>query len=403
MGVLVVGFGVIFVYGIGGSPPSTEHLLATEISVSEVTHHLTQVSTTTPSVKPTMTLPTQMQAPSHTLPAPTPTVETIVLPETVMLNGIQQEYQIAENSAPATLSMTLSYWKWSGDQHDTAAFLKPNSRDKNVMPYEMVFFVSEETELGALWRVGGDVELLKRLIAADFPVLIEKGVEGIGFEGWMGHYEIIIGYNDAEQYFMVQDSFIGKNIIFYEDIHQYWQHFNYTYIVIYYPAREAEVLAILGPHVDETYNYQNAAQIASEEIFAKEGREEAFAWFNRGTNLVYLDDYAGAAAAYDEYFALYAGLNPEETNIPWRMIWYQTGPYWAYFYSGRFHDVLNLATYTINAASDPALEETWYWRALAKEALGDIDGALADLREAVKLNENFDIGWYQLERIQGGD
>ncbi len=113
-----------------------------------------------------------------------------------------------------------------------------------------------------------------------------------------------------------------------------------------------------------------------------------------------MDDYAGAAAAYDEYFKLYAEL-PEKER-PWRNLWYQTGPYWAYYYTQRYYDIIDLATKTIDAASEPAIEESWYWRALAKEALGDIDGAIADLEEAVDLNENFGVGWYHLERLRGG-
>ncbi len=360
-----------------------------------------------PTLPPTPTPVTPTHTPTipgpadTPLPSPTPTITSTPIPDKVNLGGIRHEFQKWNNCGPANLSMALSYWKWNGDQRDTAAYLKPNQRDKNVMPYEMVAFVNEETEFNALWRVGGDLDLLKRFIAAGFPVIVEKGFEGAGFEDWMGHYEVINAYDDSREVFLAQDSYIMANLpVSYEDVEKYWGHFNYTYIVIYYPAREAEVMEILGPHADETFNFQYAAQKASDEIFAKEGREKVFAWFNRGTNLVYLDDYAGAAAAYDEFYALYAGLDPEE--VPYRIIWYQTGPYWAYFYTARYYDVLNLATITIDAASEPAIEETWYWRALAKEALGDIDGAIADLREAVKLNEYFDIGWYHLNRIQSG-
>jgi hypothetical protein len=347
---------------------------------------------------PTLEGPTET-----TLPSLTPTTPATPLPESVNLGGITHEYQKWNNCGPANLSMALSFWKWSGDQRNTAAYLKPNQRDKNVMPYEMVAYVNEQTEFNALWRVGGDLELLKRFVAAGFPVIVEKGFEGAGFDGWMGHYEVINGYDDARQRFIAQDSFIMENLpVSYEDMETYWQHFNYVFIIVYYPVREAEVMELLGPLADETTSYQLAAQKASDEIFAYEGRQKAFAWYNRGTNLVYLDDYGGAAAAFDEYFALYAGLNYEEVNIPWRHVWYQTGPYWAYFYSGRYYDVLNLATTTIAAASEPAIEESWYWRALAKEALGDVDGAVADLREAVKLNSNFGVGQYQLDRILGG-
>jgi len=321
----------------------------------------------------------------------------------VTLTGVVHEFQKWNNCGPANLSMALSFWGWGGDQRDTAAYLKPNQRDKNVMPYEMTAYVNEETDFRALWRVGGDLDTLKHFLAAGFPVIVEKGFEGAGFDGWMGHYEVITAYDDARERFLAQDSYIMPNLpVTYEEMEKYWRHFNYTYIVVYPPDREAEVMALLGPHADETYNYQYAAQKASEEIFALEGRAKAFAWFNRGTNLVYLDDYAGAAAAYDEYFTLYAVLNPEEVNLPWRNLWYQTGPYWAYYYTGRYYDVLSLATTTIETASEPAIEESWYWRALAKEALGDVDGAIADLQQAISLNEHFDVGKYQLERIQSG-
>ena len=363
----------------------------------------------TPSVTPAPTLVPASPTPSPVgptntpLPSLTPTVTSTPLPEKVTLSGVRHEFQKWNNCGPATLSMALSFWKWNGDQRDPAAFLKPNPRDKNVMPYEMVAYVNEQTEFNAIWRVGGDIEILKRLIADGFPVIVEKGFEGVGFDGWMGHYELVTAYDDARQRFLAQDSFIMADLpVSYEDMQTYWQHFNYIYIVVYYPVREAGVMEILGPQADETYNYQYAAEKASQEIFAFEGRAKAFAWYNRGTNLVYLDDYAGAATAYDEYFAAYAALNAEEVNLPWRNLWYQTGPYWAYFYTARYYDVLTLASTTIEAASEPAIEESWYWRALAKEALGDVDGAMADLQEAVKLNENFDIGRYQLERIQGG-
>jgi len=363
--------------------------------------------TATPSATPlpaTATPTPTVEGPTETpLPTLTSTTTATPLPESVNLGGITHEFQKWNNCGPANLSMALSFWNWAGDQRNTAAYLKPNQRDKNVMPYEMVTYVNEETEFNALWRVGGDLELLKRFIAAGFPVIVEKGFEGTGFDGWMGHYEVLNGYDDSRQRFIAQDSYIMENLpVSYEDMEKYWQHFNYIFIIIYYPVREAEVMELLGPLADETTAYQLAAQKASDEIFTFEGRQKAFAWFNRGTNLVYLDDYGGAAAAFDEYFSLYANINPVEENIPWRHVWYQTGAYWAYFYSGRYYDVLNLATTTIAAASEPAIEESWYWRALAKEALGDVDGAIADLQEANKLNSNFGPGQYQLNRILGG-
>ena len=349
--------------------------------------------TPTPSFTPGPTL-----TPTATMtitPVPTP------IPESVQLSGVIHEYQKWNNCGPANLSMALSFWGWDGDQRPVADYVKPNPRDKNVMPYEMADFVNEGTSLRALVRAGGDLEKIKQFIAAGIPVLVEKGFEGPGFDGWMGHYEVLTGYDDAKQLFTAQDSYIMPDLpVSYEDIETYWRHFNYTYIVLYPPEREGEVLQILGPDSDETVNYERAARIASDEIFQLSGRPQLFAWFNRGTNLMRLQDYAGAAAAYDEAFEIDAELaysDPE--HRPWRMMWYQTGPYWAYFYTGRYYDVINLADFTINNTSEPALEESFYWRGLAREALGDITGAIDDFRSALKWHPEWEPALIKLTEL----
>jgi hypothetical protein len=363
-----------------------------------VSSTLAALQSPTPSPRPT-----EAASPRPSTPAGTPTPTPTPLPEQVLLRGIRHEYQQWNNCGPATLGMALSYWGWQGDQRPIASFTKPNPRDKNVMPYELADFVETQTDLRVLSRVGGDLDLLKRLIAAGFPVMIEKGLEVAGVEGWMGHYEVLAGYDDGKQVFNAYDSYEGDFSggrtlpVSYQTVQTYWRHFNYTYLVIYPPEREAEVLAILGTSGDETTNTQLAAQLASDEIFATSDRDLFFAWYNRGTNLMRLQDYAGAAAAYDEAFQLYAALDPEVR--PWRVLWYQTGPYFAYYYTGRYWDVINLATQTLDNMSEPVLEESYYWRGLAREALGDVSGAIADYRTSVEMHAGFEPALAQLDRL----
>jgi len=332
---------------------------------------------------------------------PSPTATYAPLPPAVELGGVRHEYQQWNNCGPATLAMGLSFWDWSGDQRPVATYTKPNPRDKNVMPYELVDFVNTQTELRALTRDGGDLDLVKRLVAAGFPVLLEKGFEGYGFEGWMGHYALVTGYDDARARVNTQDSYIGDDFPFpYDDLVKYWRNFNYTFVVIYPADREAELMALLGSYSDEGAANVASAERASEEIFQLEGRDQLFAWFNRGTSLVALQDYAGAAAAYDEAFRLDAGLvatDPE--SRPYRIMWYQTGPYKAYFYSGRYYDVINLATQTLSAMSEPVLEESYYWRGLAREAIGDVPGAIEDLRASLNMHPGFQPAIDQLTRL----
>jgi hypothetical protein len=137
----------------------------------------------------------------------------------------------------------------------------------------------------------------------------------------MGHYVLVTGYTDLEQTFTLQDSYYGPDqVMEYEDLERFWRAFNFTYLVVYPPERDVDVMALLGPQADKTFNDQYAAQKASDEISALTGRDQYFAWFNRGTNLVVLQDYAGASAAYDQAFALYPSI-PEKER-PWRMLWY---------------------------------------------------------------------------------
>jgi tetratricopeptide (TPR) repeat protein len=80
-------------------------------------------------------------------------------------------------------------------------------------------------------------------------------------------------------------------------------------------------------------------------------------------------------------------------------LWYQDGPYAAYYYTGRYQDVINLAHTTLVNVDKPVLEETYYWRGMAKAALGDQPGAIEDLVRADTLNPNSTPAGEELRRI----
>jgi tetratricopeptide (TPR) repeat protein len=335
------------------------------------------------------------------LPSPIPSPTLGPIPAEVALAGIRHEYQQFNNCAPASLSMVLSYWGWQGDQFQTRLALRPSFAidDKNVNPFEIVSYVKQNTGFDAVWRVGGDLETLKQLLAAGFPVLIEKGLDPHD-DAWLGHYQILSGYSDTKQQFLVYDSYEGPAEawgVSYDVIAQFWRHFNYVYVVIFPAERTAEVNSILRSNSDTRLNFQYAADLALSEASSLTGREQFFAWFNRGASLVYLQDYASAAQAYNTAFALYAALPQEER--PWRLLWYQDGPYAAYYYAGRYQDVINLAHSTLVNVDKPVLEETYYWRGMAKAGLGDRQGAIEDLQRASALNPGSTPAQAELQRL----
>jgi len=345
---------------------------------------------------------------------PTSTATQLPLPASVQLKGVNPEAQMWNNCGPATLSMTLSYWGWKGNQEDTAAILKPNQRDKNVMPYEMVDFVNGQTDLRALIRMGGDLYTIKSLIKAGFPVLLEKGYEPVDRTsnelGWMGHYNLVIGYDDAKQEFNTMDSYLlvfldekdrvkSKGFpVTYDQMISNWRAFNNVFIVVYPPDQENDVLNALGQLSDETNSYHVAYdRSVAETSSLTDVRDRYFAWFNAGTSLVKLQDYAGAASAYDTAFSLYPTI-PEAAR-PYRMLWYQTGPYYAYYYTARYQDVINLAETTMATESEGVLEESFHWKALAELELGQRDSAIADLRSALKAHPGFAPSYDQLVNL----
>jgi hypothetical protein len=339
-----------------------------------------------PTPQPTPTLaasPTAGPTASPTSPPPTPTP----FPARVTLTDFKYEAQGFNNCGPASLAINLSFWGWDGNQKHIAAAVKPNQYDRNVSPFELYQYLLTQG-YDAYIRVDGDLDTLKRFLAAGYPVLVEKGytcARGERCSGWFGHYSVFTGYDDAGGYFVTQDTFRGEDFrMTYDEVLANWRAFNFLYLIVF-PAgdeRDAEVVSLLGEAADLERNYQSALARARQEALTLTGEEAAFAWFNVGTNLHYLHDYAGAAAAYDQ---------ARQMGLPYRMLWYQFGPYRAYYYTARYRDVIELATFAIEGAiGEPGLEEAYYWRALAEQALGLRDDAIADYRTALERNPLFE-------------
>ncbi len=340
-------------------------------------------------------------------PSPTATATLLPLPAQAYVEGVRYEDQhgLWNYCGPANLSMALSFWDWDGDRLDAGKWLKPYDRDKNVMPYEMAEFVNTQTEgLQAAVRVGGTLRLLKTLLAEGFPVLVEKGSylrDTTGVTSWMGHYQVVTGYDDEQGVFIAQDSYLQPDLeVPYDEFERGWRAFNFTYVLIYSPDKEEQLRGLLGPDWDEAANYRRAYEQSSHESIALSGLDRLFAQFNRGTNMVALQDYMGAAEAYDEYYRQYASLDIPENERPWRMLWYQTGPYRAYLYAGNPYAVIELATITLERmVNEPTLEESFYWRGMAKAAAGDTAGAVQDFREALQWHPGWGLAQQQLSLL----
>lgn len=315
---------------------------------------------------------------------PPPMVTAAPLPTQISLTSPPYEQQTPNNCGPATLSMALHLYGWEGDQADIATLIKPVLQDRNVNPEEMAYYIRTNTGwLNVGYRVSGDLSTLKRLLAARYPVIVESvtGLDpndalGPNDDLWAAHYLLLTGYDDTAETFTIQDSYHGADLtISYEQLLTEWHPFNNLYMVIYFLENEAELQVLLGADWDPDSNRQRSLEYA--QVATETNPDDAYAWFNLGSNLVYFERYEEATLAYDK---------SREIGLPLRMFRYQFGPFIAYFHSGRNDDLLVLTDYARGITE--MSEEAWLWYGWGLYRQNDFKGAKTAWEKALSINES---------------
>lgn len=331
--------------------------------------------TETPALPPTATPSLGKTAAPAATPIPTHTPKPAA--QTARIQGLVLQRQTFNNCGPATLSMQLAAFGSRDNQYRIAQSLRPDKDDRNVNLDEMAAYARQKG-LNARVAQGGDLDLLRGLIAKGFPVIIESWFVPHPNDE-MGHYRLAMGFtrDETTDEFVFLDSYEGENVrMSAADVDALWKVFNRAMLVVWLPAQDADARALLGERLSDTPMRQRALAVARAE--AKANPQDRFAWFNVGANLLALGDGAGAAQAFDRARAI---------GLPWRMMWYQFGPYAAYYDQKRYDDVIKLADETLAQVNN--LEESYYWRGMAFAAKGHLEAARADLQKAISLNANY--------------
>ena len=365
--------------------------LASSGNLAERIAEPTSIIVAMPTVQPTA-LPTA-QPTAQPTPIPTataaPVLTTLHQPAqpSAQLSGLTHFWQTWNNCGPATLATNLSFYGSTLNQADIGNVLRRYAEDKNVGPEELVAYAQEQGFMAQL-RVNGSAELARTFVSNGIPLLIETWLEDEPGDG-MGHYRLLTGYDDATQRWVVYDSYESANLVStdpnlyqgiympYQQTADWWKVFNRTYVLVYPPDRDPLVRSILGDAYDPNVMWQQAIAQAQAEIAANPADQYAF--FNLGTGLVQVGDYVGAATAYDQARAL---------GLPWRMLWYQFGPFTAYTEVGRYQEVIDLGQATLTSAAG-GIEEIHYWRGRALAGLGDAARAQVEWNQALALNPDF--------------
>jgi tetratricopeptide (TPR) repeat protein len=429
--ILAVPLFILIAIGLYYVPPIHEHLawrlddLRTRIiyffqppSQAVFVPQVSQQSAIDAIVSATMQAYSSRQAGSIITPTPPPVADAATpmltpepVPAAISLTNFKYEDQAGRYNycGPTNFSMALTFWGWNGNRDTIGKALMPGnankvgdpaaSPDKNVMPYELQDFITEKVPgMSSALRYGGNIDVIKQLLARGFPVVAEKGEQQYDLTGqlsWMGHYQYITGYDDNTQTLIIQDTYKtilggGPNYhVSYNEFMKEWRSFDYIFVVVYPSDREADVMSLLGSYSDESWAAHHALDVATSDAQSLTGVDQFFAWFAVGTSHVALKEYVDAAFAYDQAFQILNTL-PSDSSKPFRMMWYQTGPYFAYYYAGRYQDVINLANYTLTKTiAQPTLEESLYWRGMAEAATGQTQAAANDYRAALVIHPNY--------------
>jgi tetratricopeptide (TPR) repeat protein len=337
-------------------------------------------------------IPTATASPTQSPTAVPPLPSQVSLPAP----AFEDETKFPNNCGPATLTMALRMYGWTGDQFSISNVIKPVRGDRNVNPDELRWWVLNNPGglgLKAEYRVNGNITLLKGLLAAGFPVIIEETFTydtpyWPNDDLWAAHYVLLTGYDDSKAEFTIQDAFHGPNLtVSYTKLEKDWEPFNHMYFLVYTSDEEAKLSSLLGSDWDADTNRQNA--LIATQAATISNPKDAFAWFDYGSNLVYFERYAEAKPAYD---------TARSVGLPQRMFRYQFGPFISDFFTNHTDDLLTITQDTLNMAYSQEnvftkgqyySEEAWLWRGYALQRTGDLKGANEAWKNAIAIHPNY--------------
>jgi predicted double-glycine peptidase len=259
---------------------------------------------------------------------PTPTIlisSPSPIPDSKILVSNYHVFQTFNNCGPAALSMALSYYDVNISQQILGQELRPyqnpqgDNDDKSVTLEELANYVQAKG-FSAYHRPLGNIEILKKLISAGYPVITRTWLKA---NDDIGHYRVVKGYDN--NVLIQDDSLQGKNIHYStKEFNEIWNKFNFEYLVFVHPDKKAEIEQLLGPFVDPEVAWKQAA-ISSTGL-------------NKSVALFHTRNYRDSVTEFELI----------ESSLPMRALWYQIEPIISYYKLGDFDRVFEITDKILN-------------------------------------------------------
>lgn len=338
---------------------------------------------------PVSTLQTAQMA-AAVSPEQTLAVTMPPIPSSKLMANDYQIYQTFNNCGPASLSMGLSYFGIHKTQAELGQDLRPyqnpqgDNDDKSVSLDELAQ-EAEKFGLVAYSRPNGSMQLLKELVAQNFPVIIETNLTK---DDDIGHYRVVKGYDDAAGVIIQDDSMQGHNLRFsYADLDSIWKQYDYAYVVLVPKDKQQIAEAILGRNLDLKTAWQEAANANINAL--AQNTNDIYNRFNLSVAYYYLGQYQNSVNEFEKV----------EKSLPFRTLWYQIEPIQSYYQLGNYKRVFEITDNILNNGNR-AFSELYIIRGDIYKKQGNIVAAKAEYEKAVFYNVNMKAAQDALKSVQ---
>ncbi len=319
------------------------------------------------------------KGPSRSINSPTPThIILNQIPSSKILVNSYYAKQTFNNCGPASLSMALSYFNIHESQHVLGQMLRPyqhptGDNDDKSVTFEEMAKKAQGYGLIAYHKPNGDIELLKKFITYDIPILTRTWLH---INEDIGHYRVVKGFDEQTQTIIQDDSYEASNLSFsYEDFNAMWEKFDYEYLVLVPKDKQQIAETIIGENLDERFAWLKAVKRNEENL--RSNPSDIYSRFNLSVAYYYLKEYQKSVDEFEKV----------ENQLPFRTLWYQIEPILSYYELGHYDRVFAITDKTLNN-HNRAFSELYILRGKMYEAQGNNESAKNEYEKAVFYNKN---------------
>jgi hypothetical protein len=217
------------------------------------------------------------------------------------LGDVRHLWQSLNNCGPASVVMALSVFGITADQEEARLALRGPDVRRGMSPVGVDPWVKELYGLRAVWRNNGTNAQIRSLISNGFAPLVTQWMEDPTISR-IAHWRSVVGYDDAKGVFYSNDPMRGRYVpLAYEWFDRVWQPFSYRYLVIYRPADEPLVKAIVGDQWNDRVMRASYYERAKLEAAV---RRDAASWLAYGEAAYQDGRFAESVAAFEQGLAL---------------------------------------------------------------------------------------------------